>query len=215
MNAIMTEQVVFPENNEQLMVLKKSEIKVFVQAPTVETQITQHFINMESQAIEAVYTFPLPLESVLLDVLVKLDDKLIRGQIQKKAEAIEGYEAAISNGDTAVLLEKVDEGLFTLNLGNLLPGQKAEVTLIYSQLLHWLDNEIRYVLPTVIAPRYGYSPLEPQQQPNYDFRAEYPLTFEMKINGPLSNAEIHSPTHPIKTHKNENSLMISLNNPSS
>ncbi len=211
MNAIMTEQVVFPENNEQLMVLKKSEIKVFIQAPTVETQITQHFINRESQAIEAVYTFPLPLESVLLDIRVKLDDKLIRGQIQKKAAAIEGYEEAITKGDTAVLLEKVDEGLFTLNLGNLLAGQKAEVTIIYSQLLHWLDKEIRYVLPTVIAPRYGYSPLEPQQQPDYDFRAEYPLIFEMKISGQLSNAAIHSPTHPLKTHKDENSLMISLN----
>ncbi len=211
MNAIMTEQVVFPKNNEQLMVLKKSEVTVYVQAPTVETQITQHFINMESQAIEAVYTFPLPLESVLLDVLVKLDDKLIRGQIQKKAEAIEGYEGAISDGDTAVLLEKVDEGLFTLNLGNLLSGQKAEVTLIYSQLLHWLDKEIRYVLPTVITPRYGYSPLEPQQQHDYDFRAEYPLTFEMKISGLLSDADIHSPTHPIKAYKNEKTVMISLN----
>jgi len=200
----------FNSHQEAAMVLNKSAVKVSMQGISVQTEINQFFENNESQAIEAVYTFPLPLEAVLLDIIVTLDDKIIRGSIQPKVQAMERYEKAIEEGDTSLLLEKIEDGLFTLNIGNLLPSQKVKVTLIYSEILHWQGSELRYVLPTVIAPKYGYSPLEPQQQPEYDYQAEYHLEFSLQIKGGLASCSVISPSHIINSQLQPSGQSITL-----
>ncbi len=188
----------FMHEYEKAMVLNKTAVHVSLQGLSVQTSINQYFENKEEQSIEAVYTFPLPINAILLDIIVTLDDKVVRGSIQKKVEAMERYEKAIEKGDTSFLLEKLEDGLYTLNMGNLLASQKAKVSIIYSQILNWLGDELRYVLPTVIAPKYGYCPFEHQQQPEYDYRIEYPLEFLMIIKGVLSVSSIVSPSHKIR-----------------
>jgi len=110
---------------------------------------------------------------------------------------MERYEKAIENGDTSFLLEKLEDGLYALNMGNLLSNQSAKVSITYSQVLTWNGDDLRYALPTVIAPRYGYCPFEAQQQPEYDYRVEYPLEFSMSVEGDLSASNILSPSHKI------------------
>lgn len=46
--------------------------------------ITQTYENREEQNIEAVYTFPLMLDAVLLDFTVRIDGKVRRGTVMKK-----------------------------------------------------------------------------------------------------------------------------------
>lgn len=200
----------FKTDKESAMILNKSVVKVSMQGISVQTEINQYFENNEKQAIEAIYTFPLPLEAILLDIIVTLDDKIIRGSVQKKVQAMERYEKAIEEGDTSLLLEKIDDGLFTLNIGNLLPSQEVKVTLIYSEVLNWQGKELRYVLPTVIAPKYGYCPLEPQQQPNYDYRVEYHLEFVLHIKGALANCSVVSPSHVIESQIDSSGQTITL-----
>ncbi len=197
-------------NQESAMVLNKSVVHVSMQGISVQTEINQFFENNEDQAIEAVYTFPMPLDAILLDIIVTLDDKIIRGSIQKKVQAMERYEKAIEEGDTSLLLEKIDDGLFTLNIGNLLPSQKVKVTLIYSEILHWQGSELRYLLPTVVAPKYGYCPLEPQQQPDYDYRVEYHLEFALHVKGTLANCTVVSPSHVIGSQIDSTGQIITL-----
>jgi len=205
-NSIKDDSIV----DSNLLVLNKTSVQVSIQGVSAQTIINQYFENTQEQNIEAVYTFPLPINAVILDILVVLDNKIVRGQIQKKEEAIEKYEDAIESGDMAILLEKVEDGLYTLNMGNLLPEQKAKVTLVYSQVLSWQDEELRYTLPTVIAPKYGYCPLQAQQQPDYDFRAEYPLEFSLNIKGQFSSCSVSSPSHEIKNKVTQDNQNIQL-----
>ena len=100
-----------------------------------EVAVTQVYRNLEDTNIEAVYTFPLPLDAVLLDLSLELNGKTMRGVVQPKAAAEERYEDAISDGDSAVLLQQVEPGVFTLNVGNILPGERAVVRFQYG-LLH-------------------------------------------------------------------------------
>jgi len=184
--------------NDNVLTLKKTDVNVIIKSGSALTYINQYFENNESRVIEAIYTFPLPIDAILLEIIVNLDGKEIRGQITKKIEAVESYEKAIESSDTAVLLEKIDDGLFTLNLGNLLPSQKCKVTIIYSEILHWQGKDLRYVLPTVIAPNYGYFPFESQQEPVNDFMVEYPLTFLLIIEGNLKKSNVTSSSHKIR-----------------
>ena len=198
MKAVLQNSVI---NNNYLthsnLILKNIDINVSMQGLMAETEIVQTYANEEQSAIEAVYTFPLPLDAVLLALEVEIDGIVSQGAVSKKQQALEQYEEAIVKGDTAVMLETVDEGLFTLNLGNLLAGQQARITMIYSQLHSWMNNELRYHLPTVIAQRYGTPSMEPQQLPETDISAEYSYHFTMRISGLLSNAQITSPSHKI------------------
>ncbi|MEO5354347.1 MAG: hypothetical protein H7835_14190, partial [Magnetococcus sp. XQGC-1] len=49
-----------------------------------EVTIEQRFQNRESRNIEAVYTFPLPVDSVLLDLVVVLGERVLRGAVVEK-----------------------------------------------------------------------------------------------------------------------------------
>lgn len=82
-------------------------------------------------------------------------------------QAHTSYESAIIRGHQAFLLEEdmCSRDVFCCNVGNLLPGSQAEVTLKYVQELPLeADGALRYVLPAVLNPRYqlsGQSPLPP------------------------------------------------------
>ena len=70
--------------------------------------VAQTYENREGQPIEVVYTFPLPLDAVLLDVEVTLGGKQLRGSVVPKQEAEAKYEEAIISGDAAIRLQRLD-----------------------------------------------------------------------------------------------------------
>ena len=96
------------------------------------------------------------------------------------SQAHTNYENAIIRGHQAFLLEEdmCSRDVFCCNVGNLLPGSQAEVTLKYVQELPLeADGALRYVLPAVLTPRYqlsGQSPLPPNTPGGVDVTGETP-----------------------------------------
>ena len=89
-----------------------------------EVTVIQTYRNDEQVNIEAVYTFPLPLDAVLLDLQVELGGRVLKGVSSRRRPQREKYEDAVDSGDAAVMLEVIEPGLYTMNVGNLLPGRK-------------------------------------------------------------------------------------------
>lgn len=143
-----------PVGNANL-VLEKVDIQATLRGLYGEVEVAQTYRNSDVINIEAVYTFPLPLNAVLLELNLELNGKSLSGIVKKKAVGEETYEDAIAEGDSAVLLEQSAPGLFTMNLANLMPGEQAIVKYRYAQLLTPQGDELRFFLPTTIAPRYG------------------------------------------------------------
>src|SRR5262249_17868579 len=83
--------------------LEEVEIRAQLRDLLVEVTVAQAYRNAETVPIEAVYTFPLPLEAVLLDVEVKLDDRALHGRVVERVAAERAYEAAIDAGDAAIM----------------------------------------------------------------------------------------------------------------
>ena len=165
-----------------------------------EVTVAQRYRNPENTNIEAVYTFPLPLDGVLLGFEVELGDRKLVGTVADKSDAERTYEDAITDGDAAVLLEQVQPGLYTASVGNLLPGETATIRFRYGLLLRWNGDCVRFMMPTTIAPRYGdpaAAGLSPQQFPEYTFNAERSFNLRVAVRGLLKGARFNSPSHAI------------------
>jgi Ca-activated chloride channel family protein len=115
----------------------------------------QTYTNQTEDTLETVYTFPLAWGASLLNLAVELNGKRLNGTVIEKKQAVKKYEKAIDNGDTPIMVERSGRGLYTANLGNLLPGETAVIEIEYAQLLNFEADRIRLSIPTTIAPRYG------------------------------------------------------------
>lgn len=185
---------------EGQIALESVDIQARLRGLFSKVAITQAYRNAEHVNIEAVYTFPLPLDAVLLDLTLELNGRSLRGVVQARDEAEAQYEEAIEEGDSAILLQQVEPGLFTLNVGNLLPGERAVVRFCYAQLHRWQGSSLRFHLPTTIAPRYGdptAAGLEPHQVPEYSLDADHGFSMTLHIEGDLANADLTCPSHPV------------------
>jgi Ca-activated chloride channel family protein len=99
-----------------------------------EVTVSQSYQNQEQKNIEAVYTFPLPLDAVLLDLDIVIGNRHLKGAVVEKRAAETKYEDAVESGDAAVMLEELEPGMYTMNVGNLLPGENVTITFRYSLL---------------------------------------------------------------------------------
>jgi len=163
-----------------------------------EVRIEQSYRNAEDKPIEAVYTFPLPSGAVLLDIGVEVGVRRLRGSIQRVAQARDTYEKAIEYGDGAYMLEQAEPGLFTLNAGNLRPGEAARVSFSYAVLNRWSGDRLRFLLPTTVAPRYGDWRIAPHAIPEADLHAENRFSLRVALGQDLRGARISCPSHRLE-----------------
>jgi Ca-activated chloride channel family protein len=178
-----------------------------------ELTVEQRYRNPGTKNIEAVYTFPLPFEAVLLDLDVELGSRKLSAVVVEKKEASARYEDAIDKGDTAIMLERAGDGLCTLNLGNLMAGESALIRYRYAQLLRFEHGSVRLAVPTVIAPRYGdpaAAGLDPHQVPTTDLAVAYPFALAIDLEGDVAKGRLASPSHAIATEPTEEGVCVSL-----
>ena len=174
--------------------------------------INQVYKNSEEKNIEAIYSFPLPRDAVLMELSVIWNDRKLQGKVVGKKAAEARYEEAIVDGDRAVMLEKVEDGLYTMNIGNLLPDENIEVVIRYSLLHRWQGDQLRFYLPTTVAPRYGIPMMEPHQIPAVDILTKNRFSFSLKVIGEIREAEFESPSHAIINERHHDHRLIRLVN---
>lgn len=214
MNTVATEQIHSDSADLSTNVLESVRIEGQLRDLACELTVTQAFRNESSRNIEAVYTFPLPHGAVLLDLVAKIGDRELRGSVLPKAKAEERYEKAITEGDGAIMLERSNDGICTVNFGNLMPGERATLTYQYAYLLSWQQDTVKFRLPMTIAPRYG-DPIaagyQPHQVPGTSVLAENRYSLQLNVEGVLAAAMFDCPSHRVSVqHKNGNTS-VALN----
>ena len=100
--------------------LKHTEVSAEISGFVTRVKVVQTFTNPYQDPIEAVYVFPLPQNAAVGDMQIRIGDRVIKGEIKKRAEAKQIYEAAKTAGKTAALLEQEPEALLS-------HGHQAEV----------------------------------------------------------------------------------------
>jgi len=134
--------------------LAASDVAIDVTGPLVRARITQTFRNPHDQWFEGVYAFPLPDDSAVDRLRMRVGDRLIEGKIRGREAARREFRQAADNGQRASLVEQQRPNLFTTRVANIAPGADIAVTIEYQQTLALKDGHWRLRLPTVVGPRY-------------------------------------------------------------
>ncbi len=176
--------------------------------------VRQVYHNASPELLEVVYTFPLAMGAVLLGLDVEMGGKTLSGLVVEKQQAHARYEEAMEAGDAPIMLERTGDGMVTVNLGNIKPGEKVVVTYRYAQLLSFEQDQVRLCIPTTIAPRYGdpvaEGKLQPHQVPQASLTAEYGLALTVALEGRWAQAEIACVTHAHSTQAGATGSVLRL-----
>ncbi len=132
----------------------ESKLAVTVRGPIVETVVTQTFTNRGDKAIEATYIFPLPLDAAVTAMTIKSGTRTIKAAIEKRDEAQRRYEAAVSAGVSAAVLDQERPDVFTQTVAAIPPKGTVEIVLRYDALARYASGTWQLVLPMVVAPRF-------------------------------------------------------------
>ena len=141
------------------------KIRARVADRVAEVTVEQRYSNPLSDAVEAVYIFPLAGGAAVSRFELQVGTRIVRGKVCERGQARQDYAAALEQGKRAALLEQERDDVFTLQVGNLPPGEEVTVRLTYSERLPFFeDGQTELRLPLVVAPRYvGGQPLDREQ----------------------------------------------------
>ncbi len=185
--------------------LKETRADVQIAGVIARVRVTQVYQNDGARPLEAVYVFPGSTRSAVFGMRMTVGDRVTVARIQEKDAARRIYETAKQQGKSASLLEQERPNVFTMNVANILPGDRIEVELDYVELLVPEDGVYELVYPTVVGPRYTGQPASSGQgdawtaNPYLGKGAPTPYTWGLsaKIEAGLGIASITSPSHRI------------------
>ena len=201
------------DSNGGQLALKEVKVRARLHELVAEVEVEQSYVNPQNTNIETVYTFPLPIGAVLLGLELEIAGKKLSGQVIERKRAERDYEEAVTDGNSAVLLQETGPGLYTASIGNLMARESAVIRYRYALMLSWQGNKLRLLLPTTIAPRYGNAEaagLQAHQVPEFSLLADYSLSLTVLVEGSLASMTIASPTHTISYEKLANGISAKI-----
>ena len=134
--------------------LELIEVRSSVAGLAVRTELAQGFRNPYDIPLEATYVFPLPDRAAVTRLRMEAADRVIEGVVKEREEARADYDAAIAEGKRASIAEEERPGVFTLRVGNIMPGERVVVRTTLSGRLPYEDGQATFRFPLVVAPRY-------------------------------------------------------------
>lgn len=137
----------------------ETDVAITVSGPIARAKVTQRFENPSDGWVEGIYVFPLPEDSAVDTLRMRVGDRLIEGVIRTREEARQVYEQARSEGRKAALLEQQRANIFTNEVANIGPGETVIVEIEYQQTVRQDKGTFSLRFPMVVAPRYSPQPI--------------------------------------------------------
>ncbi|MGW2306431.1 VIT domain-containing protein [Actinomadura luteofluorescens] len=118
-------------------------------------EVVQGFRNPFDVPLEATYIFPLPDRAAVTALRMEAADRVIEGRLKERGQARQDYDTAIAAGQRAAIAEEDRPDVFTMRVGNILPGERITIRLSLDQPLpHESASSATFRFPLVVAPRY-------------------------------------------------------------
>jgi Ca-activated chloride channel homolog len=117
--------------------------------------VSQQFTNPSDDWVEGLYVFPLSADSAVDELLMRVGERVIRGDIQPREKARATYEKARSEGRRASLVDQERPNMFTTAVANIAPHSSITVQIAYLETIAYRDGRYTLRLPLAITPRYN------------------------------------------------------------
>ncbi len=137
-----------------LLPLRAMDIQGRIDGLLSQVTVRQTFVNPFDEPLEATYIFPLPDRAAVRGFRMEVSGRTIKGTLEERAKARQDYDTAIAAGQRAAIAEEERPGVFTLRVGNIMPGEEASVHLDMTGVLPYSGGEVTFRFPLVVAPRY-------------------------------------------------------------
>ncbi|GAA0741753.1 hypothetical protein GCM10010199_67720 [Dactylosporangium roseum] len=134
--------------------LDRLDVRAAITGLVARTDLVQEFVNVHTTPLEATYIFPLPDRAAVIRMAMTADGRVVEAELRERGAAREAYDTAIAAGQRASIAEEERPDVFTMRVGNILPGERVSVTLSLVGPLAFEDGEATYRFPLVVAPRY-------------------------------------------------------------
>lgn len=175
-----------------------TDVDVSIVGVIADVSVRQIFENRGGRPVEAIYVFPGSARSAVYAMTMSIGDRRIEARIREDDVARVEYEQARDSGRTASLLEQVHEGLFRMNVANILAGDRIEVQLRYTELLVPTDGTYSFVFPHTMGDRYASGPA-PVDAPTSSAAeaSDFSFAINATIATPVRLQSVQSPSHEI------------------
>lgn len=134
--------------------LELIDLRAVVTGLVTRIELVQGFRNPYPEALEATYIFPLPDRAAVTSLRMEAGDHVVEGVLKERGEARADYEQAMAEGRLASIAEQERGDVFTLRVGNIMPGERVRIRLALAGLLPFEDGAATFRFPLVVAPRY-------------------------------------------------------------
>jgi Ca-activated chloride channel homolog len=138
--------------------LERTDVVANVSGVVADVTVKQTYRNDGSRPIHARYVFPASTRAAVHGMQMTIGPHRVVAKIKEREQATREFEEAKAQGKSASLLEQDRPNVFTMSVSNVLPGDRVEVELRYSELLVPDDGVYQFVYPTVVGPRYSGAP---------------------------------------------------------
>ncbi len=194
--------------------------------------VVQHvFRSEEEQALEVIYSFPLPRDAALRSFRITGEGFEAHSDLKETEAAVASYEKGVAEGALSALARQHGDGVVNLTVGNIRPKETIIVHLEILCGVELRDDGYRFRFPFTLAPGYHSrakvavtAPGEGEMELPADefgdvmlppFRADasslHQVGFELSIMGDLALDEIGSPSHALRVRQdNDCSARVAL-----
>ena len=135
--------------------LKETEVDVSISGVIADVRIIQKYSNESNRPIHARYIFPASTRAAVHGMTMTIGEQVIKAKIKERQEAQAEFNQAKKEGKSTSLLEQQRPNVFSMNVANIMPGDRIEIELHYTELLVPTEGTYQFVYPTVVGPRYS------------------------------------------------------------
>ncbi|WP_433255325.1 VIT domain-containing protein [Streptosporangium sp. CA-135522] len=144
--------------------LESVDVTAAVSGLIAGVEVVQGFRNPHDVALEATYVFPLPDRAAVTAFRMEAGGRVVEGVLKERGQARADYDRAVTEGRRAAIAEEDRPDVFTIRVGNIVPGERVTVHLTLDQPLPYEDGAATFRFPLVVAPRYiPGTPLDGEQ----------------------------------------------------
>jgi Ca-activated chloride channel family protein len=196
------------EGTAQPAPLLATDVEIRVTGHVARAKVTQRFRNPHPDWYEGTYVFPLPENSAVDRLRMRIGERIVEGEVREKEAARKTYAEAKTEGRRAALIEQERPNIFTTSVANIAPGEEIRVEIEYQQTLRYDQGRYSLRFPMVVGPRYLPAGMDPADaarispavlRPDESASLHNPVTLRVEVQAGVPVAGLRSTSHRIDT----------------
>lgn len=131
-----------------------TDVDMKVSGVIARVEVRQRFENRSDRWVEGTYAFPLPENSAVDRLRMRVGERIIVGEVREKAEAQQLFRQAAANGQRASVVHQQRPNIFRTAVANIAPHETIEIAIGYLQIIDQQGGRYSLRFPLTITPRY-------------------------------------------------------------